>query len=141
MKYLVGILLLIVVYLLLHKAPTRYVVDHKLETLYKDTTIYKDKVRNVKDTLVVYKDSLVIAKEKADTVKIIVYQDVIIDKQGSIIAFQDTLIDKMDTIVMTQNKSIDSLHVEMERQKKKTKIWKTATAVVSSAGLIFYILK
>lgn len=130
--HIIGLLLLVAVYLFIHRVPkngvdikyiTKY--EQKIDTLIKDTTIFKTKIRRFKDTIVVFRDSLIVAKENNDTVKIIAFQDSVIEQQDYTIKWQDTLIDQLDTIVMLQNKVNDKLKdsiVDLQQNKKRKKL-------------------
>ena len=153
--HIIGLLLLIAVYLFIHRVPkngldVKYITkyEQRIDTLIKDTTIFKTKIRRFKDTVIVYKDSVRYAKENNDTVKIIRYQDSVIEQQDYTIKWQDSLICRLDTIVDLQNKtndklkdSIVDLNVEMNKQKKRGKFWRTATAVTTITGLTLYMIK
>ena len=67
-KILIGVLLLVVAWLVLHKQPTlpteiRYItkLEQKLDTLYRYTIVFKTKIRRFKDTIIIYRDSVIIA--------------------------------------------------------------------------------
>jgi hypothetical protein len=140
-KILIGVLLLVVAWLVLHKQPTlpteiRYItkLEQRLDTLYRDTIVYKTKIRRFKDTIVIYRDSVIIAKENNDTVKIIRYQDSVIEQQDYTIKWQDTLICRLDTIVDLQNKANDELKdsiVGLQEDKKRKKL----AHILSAIGL------
>ena len=140
-KILIGVLLLVIAWLVLHKQPTlpteiRYItkLEQRLDTLYRDTIVYKTKIRRFKDTIVIYRDSVIIAKENNDTVKIIRYQDSVIEQQDYTIKWQDTLICRLDTIVDLQNKANDELKdsiVGLQEDKKRKKL----AHILSAIGL------
>ena len=140
-RILIGLLLLVVAWLILHKQPSlptevRYItkLEKRLDTLYKDTVIFKTKIRRFKDTIVIYRDSVIIAKENNDTVKIIRYQDSVIEQQDYTIKWQDTLICRLDTIVDLQNKANDELKdsiVGLQEDKKRKKL----AHILSAIGL------
>jgi len=139
--FIIGLLLLVGVYLFIHRVPkngvdikyiTKY--EQKIDTLIKDTTIFKTKIRRLKDTVIVYKDSVRYAKENNDTVKIIRYQDSVIEQQDYTIKWQDTLICRLDTIVDLQNKANDELKdsiVGLQEDKKRKKL----AHILSAIGL------
>ena len=155
-RLIIGALLLLCIWLFLNRVPTykgtdiRYLTkyEQRIDTLIKDTIIFKTKIRRFKDTLIVYKDSLVLAKENNDTVKIIKFQDSVIVQQDFTIKWQDTLISQMDSIVMLQNKvsekqkgKINELKKENEKQSKKANRWKKATVLITLLGLTTYLVK
>lgn len=130
--FIIGLLLLAGVYLFIHKAPknvvdVRYITKYekKIDTLIKDTIIYKTKIRRFKDTIIIFRDSVREAKENNDTVKIIAFQDSVIEQQDYTIKWQDTLIDQLDTIIEYQNKVNDELKdsiVDLTKKKKRRKL-------------------
>ncbi len=155
-RLIIGLLIIALLWLAFNRVPKykgtdiRYLTkyEQRIDTLIKDTIIFKTKIRRFKDTIIVYKDSIREAKENNDTVKIIAFQDSVIEQQDFTIKWQDTLISQLDTIVMLQNKtkdkfkdSIVDLNVEMNKQKKRKKFWKTATAVTTITGLTLYMIK
>jgi len=154
-RILIGLLLLVVVWLFIQKTPTiptdiRVIsrLETKLDTLYKDTVIFKTKIKRFKDTILIYKDSVRYAKENNDTVKIIAFQDSVIEQQDYTIKWQDTLIGQMDSIVMYQNKiankqklKIQELKTDVEKETKKKNIWKKASIFVTALGLTTYLIK
>ena len=135
-RFIIGLLILACVWLALHKVPkngidVKYItkIEQRLDTLIKDTIVFKTKIKRYKDTIIVFRDSIREAKENNDTVKIIVFQDSLIVQQDLTIKWQDTLIGNMDSIVMLQNKAIDGykakeidLNKEVAKEKKKTKL-------------------
>ena len=139
--FIIGLLLLVGVYLFIHRVPKngvdiRYITkyEQRIDTLIKDTTIFKTKIRRFKDTIIVYKDSVRYAKENNDTVKIIRYQDSVIEQQDYTIKWQDTLIGQLDTIVMLQNKTNDKLKdsiIDLQQNKKRKKL----AHILSAIGL------
>ena len=139
--HIIGLLLLVAVYLFIHRVPkngvdVKYITkyEQKIDTLIKDTTIFKTKIRRFKDTIIVYKDSVRYAKENNDTVKIIRYQDSVIEQQDYTIKWQDTLIGQLDTIVMLQNKVNDNLKdsiIDLQQNKKRKKL----AHILSAIGL------
>ena len=144
--FIIGLLLLVGVYLFIHRVPkngvdikyiTKY--EQKIDTLIKDTTIFKTKIRRFKDTIIVYKDSVRYAKENNDTVKIIRYQDSVIEQQDYTIKWQDTLICRLDTIVDLQNKANDELKdsiVGLQEDKKRKKLAHILSAIGITALFI-----
>ena len=139
--FIIGLLLLVGVYLFIHRVPKngvdiRYLTkyEQRIDTLIKDTTIFKTKIRRFKDTIIVYKDSVRYAKENNDTVKIIRYQDSVIEQQDYTIKWQDTLICRLDTIVDLQNKANDELKdsiIGLQEDKKRKKL----AHILSAIGL------
>ena len=148
-KILIGVLFLVVAWLILHKQPTlpnevRYItkLEQRLDTLYKDTIVFKTKIRRFKDTVLIYRDSIIIAKENNDTVKIIAFQDSVINQQDYTIKWQDTLIGQLDTIIDVQNKvndklkdSIIDLNKDVQKRKKRSKI----AHIIGSIGIATYL--
>lgn len=144
--FIIGLLLLVGVYLFIHRVPkngvdVRYITkyEQKIDTLIKDTTIFKTKIRRFKDTVIVYKDSVRYAKENNDTVKIIRYQDSVIEQQDYTIKWQDTLICRLDTIVDLQNKANDELKdsiVGLQEDKKRKKLAHILSAIGITALFI-----
>ena len=144
-KILIGVLLLVVAWLVLHKKPTlpteiRYItkLEQRLDTLYRDTIVFKTKIRRFKDTILIYRDSVIVAKENNDTVKIIAFQDSVIEQQDYTIKWQDTLIGQLDTIIMYQNRvndklkdSVIDLSKDIHKRKRRGKI-----AHLISVGLL-----
>ena len=151
-RILIGLLLLVVVWLFIQKTPTiptdiRVIsrLETKLDTLYKDTVIFKTKIRRFNDTILIYKDLVRFAKENNDTVKIIAFQDSVIEQQDYTIKWQDTLICQLDTIIDVQNKvndklkdSIVDLNKDFEKRKKRSKI----AHIIGSIGIAtLFVLK
>ena len=150
-KILIGVLLLVVAWLVLHKKPAlpteiRYItkLEQRVDTLYKDTIIFKTKIRRFKDTILIYRDSVIIAKENNDTVKIIAFQDSVINQQDYTIKWQDTLICQLDTIIDVQNKvndklkdSIVDLNKDVQKRKKRSKI----AHLISVGVLTLFVVK
>ena len=140
-RVIIGVLIIIALWLAFHKVPKngvdiRYLTKYekRIDTLIKDTTIFKTKIRRFKDTIIVYKDSVREAKENNDTVKIIRYQDSVIEQQDYTIKWQDTLIGQLDTIVMYQNKVNDNLKdsiIDLQQNKKRKKL----AHILSAIGL------
>ena len=139
--HIIGLLLLVGVYLFIHRVPkngvdVKYITkyEQRIDTLIKDTTIFKTKIRRFKDTIIVYRDSVREAKENNDTVKIIAFQDSVIEQQDYTIKWQDTLICQLDTIVMLQNKVNDELKdsiIDLQQNKKRKKL----AHILSAIGL------
>lgn len=131
-KVIIGVLILACVWLAFHKVPkngvdVKYITKYekRIDTLIKDTIVYKTKIRRFKDTIIVYKDSVKEAKENNDTVKIIQFQDSVIEQQDYTIKWQDTLIGQLDTIIMYQNRVNDKLKdsvIDLNKKKKKRKL-------------------
>ena len=155
-RLIIGLLIIALLWLAFNRVPKykgtdiRYLTkyEQRIDTLLKDTIVFKTKIRRFKDTLIVYKDSLIYAKENNDTVKIIRYQDSIIVQQDYTIKWQDTLIGQMDSIVMYQNKvsekqksRIQDLKKDVEKETTKKNIWKKATATVGVIGLTLFLIK
>ena len=150
-KILIGLLLLFVAWLVLHKQPTlpteiRYItkLEQRLDTLYRDTIVFKTKIRRFKDTILIYRDSVIIAKENNDTVKIIAFQDSVIEQQDYTIKWQDSLIGQLDTIIDVQNKvndklkdSIVDLNKDIHKRKKRSKI----AHLISVGVLTLFVVK
>ena len=140
-KVIIGLLILACIWLAFHKVPkngvdVKYITKYekRIDTLIKDTTIFKTKIRRFKDTIIVYRDSVREAKENNDTVKIIAFQDSVIEQQDYTIKWQDTLIGQLDTIVMLQNKVNDKLKdsiVDLQQNKKRKKL----AHILSAIGL------
>ena len=131
-KVIIGLLILVCVWLDFHKVPkngvdVKYITkyEQRIDTLIKDTIVYKTKIRRFKDTIIVYKDSVREAKENNDTIKIIQFQDSVIEQQDYTIKWQDTLIGQLDTIIMYQNRVNDKLKdsvIDLNKKKKKRKL-------------------
>ena len=144
-KVIIGLLILVCVWLAFHKAPkngvdVKYITKYekKIDTLIKDTIVYKTKIKRFKDTIIIFRDSVREAKENNDTVKIIAYQDSVIEHQDYTIKWQDTLIDQLDTIIMYQNRvndklkdSVIDLNKDIHKRKRRGKI-----AHLISVGLL-----
>lgn len=149
--HIIGLLLLVGVYLFIHRVPkngvdVKYITKYekRIDTLIKDTTIFKTKIRRFKDTIIVYRDSVREAKENNDTVKIIAFQDSVIEQQDYTIKWQDTLICQLDTIIDVQNKvndklkdSIIDLNKDVEKRKKRSKI----AHLISVGVLTLFVVK
>jgi len=135
-RFIIGLLILACVWLAFHKVPkngidVKYItnVEQRIDTLIKDTIVFKTKIKRYKDTVIVFRDSVREAKENKDTIKIIAFQDSLIVQQDYTIKWQDTLINKMDSIVMLQNNVIDKyksdivdLKKDVVKEKKRTKL-------------------
>ena len=144
-RVIIGLLILVCVWLAFHKIPkngvdVKYITkyEQRIDTLIKDTIVYKTKIRRFKDTIIVFRDSVREAKENNDTVKIIAYQDSVIEHQDYTIKWQDTLIDQLDTIIMYQNRvndklkdSVIDLNKDIHKRKRRGKI-----AHLISVGLL-----
>jgi hypothetical protein len=128
---IIALLIGVCVFLLFQKRPLHEPIKYinryetRIDTLLKDTTIFKTKIRRFKDTIYVFKDSITIAKENKDTIKIIAFQDALIKQQDYNIKWQDTLITQIDSIMMYQNKvneklydSVNVLNNDKRRLKK-----------------------
>jgi hypothetical protein len=128
---IIALLIGVLIYLLFQKRPLnepiKYIKTYetRIDTLLKDTTIFKTKIRRFKDTIIVFRDSITIAKENKDTIKIIAFQDALIKQQDYTIKWQDTLITQIDSIMMYQNKvneklydSVNVLNKDKRRLKK-----------------------
>ena len=148
-RVIIGLLILACVWLALHKLPkngldVKYITKYekKIDTLIKDTIVFKTKIRRFKDTIIVFRDSVREAKENKDTIKIIQFQDSVIIQQDYTIKWQDTLISQLDTVVMYQNrvndKLKDSIIFIQEKKRKKRKI----STIFASIGLLtLFVLK
>ena len=131
-KVIIGLLILVCVWLAFHKVPkngvdVKYITkyEQRIDTLIKDTIVYKTKIRRFKDTIIIFKDSVREAKENNDTIKIIQFQDSVIEQQDYTIKWQDTLIGQLDTIIMYQNRVNDKLKdsvIDLNKKKKKRKL-------------------
>ena len=131
-KVIIGLLILVCVWLAFHKVPkngvdVKYITkyEQRIDTLIKDTIVYKTKIRRFKDTIIIFKDSIREAKENNDTIKIIQFQDSVIEQQDYTIKWQDTLIGQLDTIIMYQNRVNDKLKdsvIDLNKKKKKRKL-------------------
>ena len=131
-RLVIGVLILVCVWLAFHKVPkngvdVKYITKYekRIDTLIKDTIVYKTKIRRFKDTIIVFRDSVREAKENNDTVKIIAYQDSVIEQQDYTIKWQDTLIGQLDTIIMYQNRVNDKLKdsvIDLNKKKKNRKL-------------------
>ena len=140
-RLIIGVLILACVWLAFHKVPkngvdVKYITkyEQRIDTLIKDTIVYKTKIRRFKDTIIVFRDSVREAKENNDTVKIIAFQDSVIEQQDYTIKWQDTLIGQLDTIIMYQNRVNDKLKdsvIDLNKKKKKRKL----AHILSAIGL------
>jgi len=130
-RVIIGLLILVCVWLAFHKVPkngvdVKYItnVEQRIDTLIKDTIVFKTKIKRYKDTIIVFRDSVREAKENKDTIKIIAFQDSLIFQQDYTIKWQDTLIDQLDTIIMYQNRVTDKLKdsvIDLNKDIKKAK--------------------
>jgi len=130
-RVIIGLLILVCVWLAFHKVPkngidVKYItnVEQRIDTLIKDTIVFKTKIKRYKDTIIVFRDSVREAKENKDTIKIIAFQDSLIFQQDYTIKWQDTLIDQLDTIIMYQNRVADKLKdsvIDLNKDIKKAK--------------------
>ena len=145
-RLIIGLLILVCVWLAFHKIPkngvdVRYITkyEQRIDTLIKDTIVYKTKIRRFKDTIIVFRDSVREAKENNDTVKIIAFQDSVIEQQDYTIKWQDTLIGQLDTIIMYQNRVNDKLKdsvIDLNKKKKKRKLLHILSVIGISALFI-----
>ena len=145
-KVIIGVLILACVWLAFHKVPkngvdVKYITkyEQRIDTLIKDTIVYKTKIRRFKDTIIVFRDSVREAKENNDTVKIIAFQDSVILQQDYTIKWQDTLIGQLDTIIMYQNRVNDKLKdsvIDLNKKKKKRKLLHILSVIGISALFI-----
>ena len=150
-RVIIGVLILVCVWLAFHKVPKngvdiKYITKYekRIDTLIKDTIVYKTKIRRFKDTILIYRDSVIIAKKNNDTVKIIAFQDSVIQQQDYTIKWQDTLIGQLDTIIDVQNKvndklkdSIVDLNKDVQKRKKRSKI----AHLISVGVLTLFVVK
>ena len=130
-RVIIGLLILVCVWLAFHKVPkngidVKYItnVEQRIDTLIKDTIVFKTKIKRYKDTIIVFRDSVREAKENKDTIKIIAFQDSLIFQQDYTIKWQDTLIDQLDTIIMYKNRVADKLKdsvIDLNKDIKKAK--------------------
>lgn len=135
-RLLIGLLLIVVIWLFIKKKPTipkeiRYLTkyEQKIDTIKQEIVKIKLLKQPYYDTIILYKDKVVEAKVLKDTVKIIEFQDSVINNQDVYIKFQDTLINKCDSVISYQNKekevlkqSINDLNKHAEKRKKRSKI-------------------
>ena len=145
-RLIIGLLILVCVWLAFHKIPKngvdiKYIpkYEQRIDTLIKDTIVYKTKIRRFKDTIIIFKDSVREAKENNDTVKIIQFQDSVIEQQDYTIKWQDTLIGQLDTIIMYQNRVNDKLKdsvIDLNKKKKKRKLLHILSVIGISALFI-----
>lgn len=142
----------VIIYLFVQKTPKiENVVKTEYLTKYKkkiDTLkIEVEKIKKIKiphhDTIIIYKDSIIEARQNKDTLKLVMFQDSVIKKQDIYIAFQDTLINKCDSIISYQTKenktlkqSITDLTKEAEKRKKRNKI----ASVIAGAGMFLILI-
>lgn len=150
-RVIIGLLILACIWLAFHKVPkngvdVKYITkyEQRIDTLIKDTIVYKTKIRRFKDTIIIFRDSVKVAKENNDTIKIIAFQDSVILQQDYTIKWQDTLIGQLDTIIMYQNRvndklkdSVVDLSKDIHKRKRRGKI-----AHLISVGLLtLFIVK
>ena len=147
-RFIIGLLILACVWLAFHKVPkngidVKYItkIEKRLDTLYKDTIVFKTKIKRYKDTIIVFRDSVREAKKNKDTIKIIAFQDSLIFKQDYTIKWQDTLIGQLDTIIMYQNRVTDKLKdsvIDLNRDIKKAK--RKRIGIFASIGLLTLLI-
>ena len=147
-RFIIGLLILACVWLALHKVPkngidVKYItkIEQRLDTLIKDTIVFKTKIKRYKDTIIVFRDSVREAKENKDTIKIIAFQDSLIVQQDYTIKWQDTLIGQLDTIIMYQNRVTDKLKdsvIDLNRDIKKAK--RKRIGIFASIGLLTLLI-
>ena len=143
---IIALLIGVLIYLLFQKrplnAPIKYINRYEtiIDTLLKDTIIFKTKIRRFKDTIIVFKDSVREAKENNDTVKIIAFQDLVIEQQDYTIKWQDTLIDQMDSIVMYQNKVNEKLYDSVNVLNKDKRRLKRIGSIFAGIGLLTLLI-
>jgi len=147
-RFIIGLLILACVWLAFHKVPkngidVKYItkIEQRLDTLIKDTIVFKTKIKRYKDTIIVFRDSVREAKKNKDTIKIIAFQDSLIFKQDYTIKWQDTLIGQLDTIIMYQNRVTDKLKdslIDLNRDIKKAK--RKRIGIFASIGLLTLLI-
>ena len=128
-RFIILVLLLLVVFFAYNKRPKHYrQTDHVIErlervtdTLKVDVIKYKQKVKVVRDTVIVTKIQLQEAKEQKDTLKIIQIQDTLIGQLETEITFLDTLVTKCDSIISNQNVIIENKDTLIKQQQKEVK--------------------
>jgi hypothetical protein len=145
------IMLGIILYLFVQKTPKFEPQKIKYLTKYEKQidTITKEivKIRSIKkpyfDTIVIYKEKIIEARQNKDTINLIAFQDSVIKKQDIYILFQDTLINKSDSIISLQNKektelkeTISNLEKDAQKQKKRNRI----KSFVAGAGLLTLLI-
>ena len=142
-RFIILVLLLLVVFFAYNKRPKHYhhQTDHVIErletitdTLKVDVIKYKQKVKIVRDTVVVTKIQLQEAKEQKDTLKIIEIQDTLISQLELEIEFLDTLVTKCDSIISNQNVIIENKDTLIKQQQKEVKKSKRK-AIFASIGV------
>lgn len=165
-RLVIGVLLLVLAWLFLNKTPKlgdtkiKYLnkyeiivdsIEYESEATKQKIKEYKSKSLYLSKDLKVLKDSLEIAKNQKDTVKIIVVQERVINNQDSIIEqkditikYQDTLIEQCSEINLNLNKnndllkdSIIDLNIKIGKQKKRSKFVIAAIAVLGGTGILF----
>jgi len=147
-RVIIGLLILACVWLAFHKVPkngidVKYItkIEKRIDTLIKDTIVFKTKIKRYKDTIIVFRDSVREAKKNKDTIKIIAFQDSLIFKQDYTIKWQDTLIGQLDTIIMYQNRVTDKLKdsvIDLNRDIKKAK--RKRIGIFASIGLLTLLI-
>ena len=164
-RLIIGILLLILGWVAINKVPKlsntkiRYLnkyeiivdsIEYESEATKQKIKEYKSRTLYLSKDLKVLKDSLEIAKNQKDTVKIIVVQEKVINNQDSIIEqknvtikYQDTLIQQCEEINLNLNKnndllkdSIIDLNTKIVKQKKRSKFVIATIAVLGGAGIL-----
>lgn len=147
------IMLGIILYLFVQKTPkhqpqkikyiTKY--EQKIDTIKQEIVKIKQVKKAYFDTIVIYKDSVIEARQTKDTIKLIAFQDSVIKQQDIYIIFQDTLISKCDSIISHQTKenevlkqSITDLTKVAEKRKKRNKI---ASFFAGAGAIILLIIK
>ena len=145
------IMLGIILYLFVQKTPkfqpqkikyiTKY--EQKIDTIKQQIIKIKSIKKPYFDTIVIYKDSIIEARQSKDTIKLIAYQDSVIKRQDIYILFQDTLINKCDSIISNQAKqnetlkqSINDLTKDAEKRKKRNKI----ASFFAGAGMVLILI-
>ena len=128
-RFIILVLLLLVVFFAYNKRPKHYrQTDHVIErletitdTLKVDVIKYQQKVKVVRDTVVVTKIQLQEAKDQKDTLKIIQIQDTLIGQLETEITFLDTLVTKCDSIISNQNVIIENKDTLIKQQQKEVR--------------------
>ena len=129
-RFIILVLLLLVVFFAYNKRPkhyhnqTKHVIERLervTDTLKVDVIKYKQKVKVVRDTVVITKIQLQEAKEQKDTLKIIQIQDTLIGQLETEITFLDTLVTKCDSIISNQNVIIENKDTLIKQQQKEVK--------------------
>lgn len=128
-RFIILVLLLLVVFFAYNKRPKHYrQTDHVIErletitdTLKVDVIKYKQKVKIVRDTVVITKIKLQEAKDQKDTLKIIQIQDTLIGQLETEITFLDTLVSTCDSIISNQNVIIENKDTLIKQQQKEVR--------------------